>query len=174
MKRLHRFIRPRPARVFFLSRRSFGLSPGFGGLAEPFSPPVQHRDDFWIEVDKLVEGLDLPARWSDFVSIWQSSDDLHEMYETEDGQKVKAHGHYPGLSAQPFHDSDDFPFAAKLESEASGIMSELDSFMARSKPPGDVVLSNDERDDAWTTRFFNGSYGEDFHGVALVRQGEPV
>lgn len=94
---------------------------------------------------------------------------MNAIYSTRDGQSLKAFGDYPGLSSKPFHDLEKFPFVLRLESQASTIRDELNSWLAKTRHS-----ELGESEQFWTTRFFNGSYGDNFHGIALVRNGAKV
>ena len=119
----------------------------------------------------LLEAL--PDRWFKFEERLRSTEDLQEIYDTEDSQKVKATGHYPDLPATAaVHDPGSFPFTAAVEAATEAIREEL--FAWGGSTAEQAAMTDEERDDQWTTRFFNGSYGDDFHGVALVRNGEGV
>ena len=68
----------------------------------------------WDALDHQTTGLDLPPRWYAFVDRVKNALDPEEVYNTRDGQTLKAYGHYD-LPAKPLHDSAAFPFTRELE-----------------------------------------------------------
>ena len=79
-----------------LSRR---LSSSFASQLQQLqqqaaNPPllVQHSDDFWQDLHERLEGTSLPQRWFNFEESLRSTEDLNEIYDTEDRQKVKGMG----------------------------------------------------------------------------------
>ena len=68
----------------------------------------------WDALDHQTAGLDLPPRWYAFVDRVKNALDPEEVYNTRDGQTLKAYGHYD-LPAKPLHDSAAFPFTRELE-----------------------------------------------------------
>jgi hypothetical protein len=68
----------------------------------------------WDTLDHQTTGLDSPSRWYAFVDRVKNALDPEEVYNTRDGQTLKAYGHYD-LPAKPLHDSATFPFTRELE-----------------------------------------------------------
>ena len=68
----------------------------------------------WDALDHQTTGLDLPPRWYAFVDRVKNALDPEEVYNTRDGQTLKAYGHYD-LPAKPLHDSATFPFTREFE-----------------------------------------------------------
>ena len=134
---------------------------------------VCRMDEFWSDVEMQIKGLNLPQRFHSFVESLRRSDDLDRIYDTDprEGlpQRVKAFGDYPGLTHQPIHDTQSLAFAGKLEKEARTIRSELETWLEKkvNAKPRSASEAEAKGDDAWTTRFFNESYGDSFHGIAL-------
>lgn len=141
---------------------------------------VQQSDEFWQDLSTRLSALDLPPRWKAFEERIRNSCDLNEIYDTDDFQKVKAFGHYPGLSAKPIYDVTRFNFTTVLEAASEDIRVELEKFLEDAKEEteenriGRVDHNLGCSEDTWSTQFFNGSYGESFNGIALIRNGEKM
>jgi len=120
-----------------------------GGLARPYS------SDMWEELKPQLVGLDLPVRWDAFVDRIRSAADPEEMYNTSDGQSLKAIGHYDGLAAKPLHNASEFPFTRDLEAGAADIREELEAWIVargNAKPQGTAAPPPPENDAMWTTK----------------------